>query len=126
MTQSTCPLLLAILILSSADARDPWWPQFRGPDSAGVGEGRPPAEFGPDRNLIWKTEVGPGVSSPIVYSQHIFLTEFDRANKQLATVCLDSRTGKLRWRRAVTAPEIEKVYEISSPAAPTPATDGEN
>jgi outer membrane protein assembly factor BamB len=126
MNQSTCPLLLAVLILSGADARDPWWPQFRGPDSSGIGEGRPPAEFGPNRNLIWETEVGPGVSSPIVYSQSIFLTEFDHANKQLATVCLDRRTGKPGWRRAVTAPEIEKVYEISSPAAPTPATDGES
>jgi outer membrane protein assembly factor BamB len=40
-------------------------------------------------------------------------------------VCIDRRTGKIRWRRTVAAEEIEKVHELSSPAGATPATDGE-
>jgi outer membrane protein assembly factor BamB len=40
-------------------------------------------------------------------------------------LCIDQRTGKILWWRTVTPAEIEKVHEISSPAAPTPATDGE-
>jgi outer membrane protein assembly factor BamB len=102
-----------------------WWPQFRGPHSSGLGEGRPPVHFGPDQNVLWKTALGPGLSSPIVWEGRIFLTEYDRANKQLVTVCVDRPTGKIRWRRSVAPAKIEAVHAISSPAAATPATDDE-
>src|SRR5712692_5106888 len=130
MTRASWITLLATVVLSSfAGAAENggkvWWPQFRGPNSSGVGEGRPPVRFGPGQKVLWKAAVGSGLSSPIVWEGRIFLTEFDRTNKQLATVCIDRRTGKILWRRTVAAGEIEKVHEISSPAAPTPATDGE-
>jgi len=101
------------------------WPQFRGPNSAGLGEGSPPVHFGPDTNVLWKTAVGSGLSSPIIWDGRIFLTEFNPSNKQLATLCIDRRTGKVLWRRAVAPEQIEKVHEISSPAGSTPVTDGE-
>jgi outer membrane protein assembly factor BamB len=122
-------LLTAALLSSCARAADNtgklWWPQFRGPNGSGVGEGRPPVHFGPDREALWKAAVGPGLSSPIVWEGRIFLTEFDRNNQRLTTVCFDRRTGKTLWRRAVTSEQIEKVHALSSPAAATPATDGE-
>jgi outer membrane protein assembly factor BamB len=102
-----------------------WWPQFRGPHSSGIGDGKPPVQFGPSQKVIWKVRVGPGLSSPIVWKNRIFLTEFDRESKRFATFCLDRRTGKTLWRRAVSVAEIEKVHEVSSPAASTPVTDGE-
>jgi outer membrane protein assembly factor BamB len=122
--------LLATVILSSfAGATENtvkvWWPQFRGPNSSGLGDGKPPVHFGPDQNVLWKTAVGAGLSSPIVWEGRIFLTDFDRAKKQLATLCIDRGTGKILWRRTVEPEQIEKVHAISSPAAATPATDGE-
>lgn len=124
MTRVPRITVVATAVLSSfAGAAE--WPQFRGPNSSGIGDGKPPVEFGPSQNLLWKTAVGLGLSSPIVVKGRVFLTEFDRAAKQLATLCLDQRTGKILWRRTVAPPEIEKVHEISSPAAPTPASDGE-
>src|SRR5215471_18324966 len=130
MTGASLIPLLATVLLSSFAGATPnagkvWWPQFRGPNSSGLGEGRPPVRFGPDQNVLWKTALGPGLSSPIIWEGRIFLTEFDRASRQLATLCIDRRTGKILWRRTVAATEIEKVHEISNPAAPTPATDGE-
>lgn len=101
-----------------------WWPQFRGPDAAGLGQGNPPVQFGPEQNVLWKVAMASGLSSPTVWEGRIFLTEFDRTSRQLATVCIDRRTGKTLWRRTVEAPEIEKVHEIGNPATPTPATDG--
>jgi outer membrane protein assembly factor BamB len=102
-----------------------WWPQFRGPGSSGIGEGKPPVQFGPDQNLLWKIALGSGLSSPSVWGERIFLTEFDPTSKRFSTVCIDRRTGKVLWRRTIAAGEVEKVHEISSPAAPTPVTDGE-
>jgi outer membrane protein assembly factor BamB len=75
--------------------------------------------------VLWKAAVGSGLSSPVIAKGRVFLTEFDRVTNQLATLCLDQRTGKALWRRTVAPAQIEKVHEISSPAAPTPATDGE-
>ena len=123
--------LLAIVALSSVGGAAQksgklWWPQFRGPNSSGLGEGSPPVHFGPDQNVVWKIAVGAGLSSPIVWEDRIFLTEVDHANKQLSTLCIDRRTGKILWRRTVAPEQIEKVHELSSPAGATPATDGES
>lgn len=107
------------------DAGKASWPQFRGPNSAGLGAGKPPVHFGPNEKVLWKTPVGSGLSSPSVWGDRIFLTEFDRTTKQLATLCIERRSGKVLWRRAVAPDTIEKVHDISSPAASTPATDGE-
>jgi outer membrane protein assembly factor BamB len=130
MTRASRLTLLSIVLLSSfagaADDRGKaWWPQFRGPNSSGVGGGKPPVQFGPDQKVLWKAAVGSGLSSPTIWGGRIFLTEFDPTNKQLATVCIDRRTGKILWRRTVAAGEIEKVHDLSSPAGATPVTDGE-
>jgi len=130
MTRNFSIALLATVVLSSfasatQSSGKAWWPQFRGPNSSGLGEGNPPVNFGPDQNVLWKTPVGPGLSSPIIWEGRIFLTEFDRTNKRLATLCIDRRTGRILWRRTITPGQIEEVHAISSPAGSTPATDGE-
>ena len=102
------------------------WPQFRGPNSSGIAsEGDLPTHFGPNRNVLWKTAVPSGVSSPSIWGSHIFLTAFDKKNQELKTLCVSRITGEILWQRTVPAEEIEGVHAISSPAAPTPATDGE-
>ena len=112
-----------VLACHTAGAAD--WPQFRGPNASGIGDGKPPVEFGPSQNLLWKTPVGSGLSSPVISKGRVFLTDFDRPTKQLSTLCIDQRTGKILWRQTVAPAEIEKVHQIGSPAAPTPVTDGE-
>ncbi len=62
-TRVSCIILVAALALSSFGSAAQksgkvWWPQFRGPNSSGLGEGRPPVHFGPDQNVLWKTTVG--------------------------------------------------------------------
>ena len=117
-------ILLVIDVLSSSpraaeNGGDAWWPQFRGPNSSGLGGGKPPVHFGPGQNVLWKTAVRSGLSSPIVWGERVFLTEFDQTGQKLATLCIDRRTGKILWRRAVATTEIEKVHELISPAART-------
>ena len=130
MTRASSITLVATVALASftgsaQNANSEWWPQFRGPNSSGLGGGKPPVHFGPGEKVRWKAALGPGLSSPTIWAGRIFLTEFDRTNKQLATLCIDRRTGKVLWRRSVAPEAIEQVHEISSPAASTPATDGE-
>src|SRR5205809_120296 len=100
------------------------WPQFRGPNSQGVAaEGKAPAQLDPAANLLWKIALPTGHSSPCIWGDRIFLTGFE--NGKLETLCLDRGDGKVLWRVAAPAEKIEPVHRIGSPAAPTPATDGE-
>jgi outer membrane protein assembly factor BamB len=122
MTNSRSIILLLTTFATFGQAR---WPQFRGPDSSGIGDGKPPVHFSPAQNVLWKIPVAAGLSSPIVWRDRLFFTEFDRGTRQLATIAIDVRTGKAIWRRSVTPAEIEKTHEIGSPASPTPVTDGE-
>ena len=100
------------------------WPQFRGPNCQGIAEtDRPPVEFGPATNLLWKTPLPAGVSSPCVWSDRVFLTAIN--DGRLETLALNRGDGKLLWRQPAPADKLEAVHKTSSPASSTPATDGE-
>ncbi len=101
------------------------WPQFRGPNAAGVGEhAHPPVKISPTNEVAWQVEVPWSPSSPSVWGQHIYLTTF--AQDQLETLCLERHTGKTLWTGAVKTDKLEVYHNTDgSPAASTPATDGE-
>jgi outer membrane protein assembly factor BamB len=79
-------------------------------------------EFGPTTNLLWKIELPPGISSPCVWRDQIFLTSLK--SNQLETLCIARRDGQILWRQTAPAEKIEKTNPTSSPASATPATDG--
>ena len=104
------------------------WPQFRGQHASGVAAGNSslPSTFGPDENLLWKTPLPDGVSSPCIWKGRIFLTGFSKETQTLEAFCIDRSDGDVLWRRPLTSTTIEKVHEVSSPANSTPATDGKH
>ena len=102
------------------------WPQFRGPNSAGIGEDAPaPSEFGPGRNELWRIPLNSGHSSPCIVGDAIFLTAFDGDRGKLEVVCIGRNAGAIRWRRDVAAETIETGHPSFNPASSTPAADGE-
>ena len=101
------------------------WPRFRGPNGLGVGEPATlPTQFNPSSNVVWRTALPPGHSSPILSGDRIFLTAFEGDN--LYTIALDRETGKVLWRRAAPRDRREAVDKRNSPASPSPAADGGN
>jgi outer membrane protein assembly factor BamB len=119
-----CLLGFPFLVLAAA-AATPNWPQFRGPNSCGVAEkDRPPVEFSPTTNLLWKVELPPGLSSPCVWDDRIFITGVE--GEKLVTVALNRRDGQVLWRQAVTADKPREIHKKNHPAAATPATDGQS
>ncbi len=119
----------ALLSFSVTDPRETLqaadWPQFRGPEGSGISEsGAPPVEFGPNRNVIWKTPLPPGHSSPVLTEDHIFVTAFE--DEKLLTIALDRESGRILWRREAPRPRRESFQRTHGPASPTPVTDGEN
>lgn len=116
------PIVVAIFLGYSFGAD---WDRFRGPNGTGVGESANlPVEFGPSRNVIWKTALSPGHSSPILSGTRIFLTAYE-ADK-LMTIALDRATGRILWRREAPRSRKQKVDPRNSPASPSPVSDGRN
>jgi outer membrane protein assembly factor BamB len=101
------------------------WPQFRGPNASGVADTqKPPAQFGPGTNEVFKVAVPPGASSPCVWGERIFITALDDA--KLVTLAYNAHDGKLLWRREAPFQKLESVLPgEGSPAAATPCTDGQ-
>src|SRR4051794_25038937 len=80
----------------------PAWPQFRGPGGLSVAnEGTPPVHFGPSSNVLWKTTLPSGNSSPCIWGDRIFITGYEKP--KLLTLCLDRATGKILWRKEAPA-----------------------
>jgi len=126
----TCTLaaltLLCVGTLGQAAETTNGWHQFRGPNGSGIAEHEsPPVEIGPDKNVKWKVVVPSGMSSPIVVGDLLVMTAFE--DGQLLTVACNRADGSEVWRADAGAKELEKYYAAeSSPAASTPATDGEH
>lgn len=144
------PICFALFMHGWADAQQNW-PQFRGEDARGLGNGRPPTHWNIEtgENVLWSTEIeGLGHSAPIVWADSIFVTTAtsdDEQKPSLQTgwiggsgeaapdsgswkwkvVCLDRTSGKIRWSRTAVTGEPEVARHLkASHANCTPATDG--
>jgi outer membrane protein assembly factor BamB len=115
----------AALAAGPSLAADVPWPQFRGPNAAGIADGQKlPVQFGPEKNVRWKVAVPSGFSSPVIAGDRLFLTAFDAG--KLWTIAYARADGKELWRAEAPAEAIEKYHKTEgSPAASTPVTDGE-
>ena len=118
------PLGLVCLIPMLAVAED--WPQFRGVHSNGrsTPEQPLPTNIGPEKHVVWKTELPPGHSSPVIFGDKIFLTAV-REKEHLETLCLDRVSGKILWRIEAPHKTLEQIHGIGSYAQPSPAADAE-
>ncbi len=116
-------LLVAFFCTGGSFADD--WSQFRGPNGTGISNTTHlPVEFGPERNVIWKTALPAGHSSPVLGRDRIFMTGFE--GNKLFTICVDRKTGKLLWQREVPHNRNDRLLKPNNPASPSPVTDGEN
>jgi len=105
------------------------WSQFRGPNGSGVSATTGlPVEFGANKNVVWKTALPPGHSSPVLTRDRIFVTAHskEKENYKLLVICLDRQTGKLLWQREVPRARLGRLQNVNGPASPSPVTDGSN
>jgi outer membrane protein assembly factor BamB len=118
------PLLLALIVLIPALARAENWPNWRGPSSNGVAEGKEyPTKWSSTENVAWKVKLpGRGASTPIVWEDRIFLTcGVEGTNVLLAY----DRGGKELWRTEIGKAKPFKSAKGSS-TNPSATTDGKH
>ena len=99
------PILILLLMALAAcqESLPDEWSRFRGPNGSGVTESTNlPVRLGPELNVIWKTPLPPGHSSPVLDGQRVFLTAVD--GDILTTFCLDRETGEVLWEINLGSP----------------------
>lgn len=118
------PCLCTLLLLTMAcPLYADNWPAFRGPHGDGVAEKEnAPTHFNQSSNLLWKTEMLPGLSSPVIWSDRVFVT-CEEGNR-LSTVCFEASSGRRLWDKAVIVEKLEPVHKANSHATSTPTIDG--
>jgi outer membrane protein assembly factor BamB len=120
-------LWLALSILRADEAiQSPQWSQFRGPGGQGAAADskKLPVEIGPSKNVLWKTPLPLGHSSPCVWNDRVFVTGADAKDGRLITICLDRESGTVVWERSLPVEKFEPLHQLNCPASSTPATDG--
>ncbi len=127
------------------------WPQFHGPHGAGVAQGQATPDkwdVGKGENVLWRTPI-PGLShsSPVIWGDRVFVVTSvgkgearlktglygsiqpvkDDGPQQLQVMCLDKKTGEVRWTRTPWegTPAVMR-HPKGSHAASTPAVDSEH
>ena len=102
------------------------WPQFRGPDGQGhADEAKLPTMWSTNQNVTWRTALpGTGWSSPVVWSNQIWMTTATEGGRSLRALCVDKTNGKLL--HDVEIFKRDKPMEIqtkNSHASPTPVIE---
>ena len=112
------------------------WPQWRGPLLTGEApDANPPVSWSETNNIRWKVAIpGSGTSTPIVWSNRIFLTTALPApagtnaegSYQFQILCLDRKDGHTLWTRtARTEVPHEKHHPDHGYASASAVTDGD-
>ncbi len=120
-------LAIACTICAAASAAPPETIGWRGGVSGQYPLADPVTSWSADQNILWKTEVGKGNSTPIVVGSRVFLT-----SEPDVLICVDAQSGRELWRRAHRLEDIspeaaDKGGRHSNQygdATPTPVSDG--
>ncbi len=115
-------MLAGLAAFGSAAGED--WPQWRGPALNGsTTETNLPTTFGPGEELAWATKL-PGVSgaTPIIAAGRVFLPAMEPDSKALWALCLDRKTGEVRWKHSMGKGFANRMGNTG--ASPSAITDG--
>jgi outer membrane protein assembly factor BamB len=125
LVSKTWLLLTPLLAASPASAEN--WPQWRGPAGIGVcSEKGLPTHWTTNENVCWRTALPDrGNSTPIVWSNRVFITQANDKEGRRSLMCFDRRDGKLLWQSGVTYTEKELTHGTNPHCSASPVTDGQ-
>ena len=103
------------------------WPAWRGPEGTGIAhETKLPLRWSTNENVRWRTALPErGNSTPVIWKDSLFLTQAISKENRRTLMCVDRKTGKVRWQKGVTYDEKEPSHETNPYCSASPTTDGE-
>lgn len=113
-------MILCALTLAAQGAN---WPGFRNDGSGLAAEKSAPLKWSATENVRWRAPLpDKGNSSPIVWGNKVFLTQFDGGRRTV--MCFGRASGKKLWRQGVAYTGPDATHEANPLCAATPVTDG--
>ena len=102
------------------------WPAWRGAHGTGISTERNlPTEWSATENIRWKLALPePCNSTPIIWDDHVFLTQGLDGGKRRALIALERRTGQELWKRELKCSVEETSHRQNPPCSSSPVTDG--
>jgi outer membrane protein assembly factor BamB len=103
------------------------WPAWRGPEGDGHSAERDLlTKWDRTTNVRWKVALPEeGNSSPVVWSNRIFLTQAINQGRRRAVLCFDRADGKLLWQKDIPYTEKESTHATNPYCSATPVADGQ-
>ena len=98
------------------------WPDWRGPTCDGRSDATGlPMKWSETENIVWKTPIHDlGYSTPVVWSDQIWLTTATTNGEALYAVCVDLKTGRVVHDVEVFHPEKpQRINRLNSYATPS-------
>ena len=117
--------ILTVLLSAAAVAADLPAVYFRSDSGQGSGGAALPERLDADACQLWRCPLAPGHSTPCLYGDRLFVTTYQRDGDQLSTVAIDRTSGQVLWQQVAPRRDIEPYHQAGSPAAASPACDGE-
>lgn len=116
-----------LLLLVTTSVRAENWPAWRGAAGTGISSERNlPLHWGPDQNIRWKAALpAPGNSTPIIWGEHLFLTQALEGGKRRALLAFDRVSGRKRWQQEVPCDAMETTHKQNPPCSASAVTDGQ-
>ena len=104
------------------------WPSWRGSDGNGISMERElPDRWSATDNIRWKIPLAePCNSTPIIWDEHIFLTQGLDGGRRRALIALDRKTGDTLWQRDLECNVEETTHPQNPPCSSSPVTDGKS
>lgn len=120
-----CLLVLINVLQRPAIAEN--WPAWRGPHGDGTCvEKELPTTWDTSNHVAWKVKLPErGNSTPIVWGEHVFVTQAIEKENRRTLMCFDRKEGKLLWQKGTEWAEKEPTHGTNPFCASSPVTDGE-
>lgn len=103
------------------------WPWWRGKDRDGLyPKEKPPLQWGPNKNVIWKASVpGSGHSSATVVGDRVFVTYAEEQTSSQHLIAFSRDSGEMLWDKQIHKGRLPKIHSKNTHASATCACDGE-
>jgi len=124
------PRILAAAVLGSVasvccGSQDGQWPRFRGPNGAGISDAKTVPVKWTDKDYNWTVKLpGAGHSSPVAWSDRIYVTCGRRKTATRTVMCIGAAGGKTLWRRDYESKPF-KQHRDNDYMSATPAADAD-
>ncbi len=102
------------------------WPNYRGPSDFGrADEAKLPVRWSEEKNVTWKIPIeGKAWSTPVIAGESIYLTNAPEDGSSLSVICVDKKTGTLRYdKRLHTVALPQYCHPFNSYASPSPVVE---